>query len=203
MDKKRPHINYKLVSLLRRSAPLRLLLRTYARFLKIRGNSREIALGFALGLFIAVTPTMGIQIPLAIFIAALFKWSKISAAVGVWLTNPLSAPFVYGLTYYIGAKILGLRTLRSLTGDIGLSTVIEALKKAPELLSAMTVGGILIGIPLAVVGYYLSYAAIEKYQNDLKVRMQQRKERGQQRRGAAKASKKTVGPSRRKNKSLP
>jgi uncharacterized protein (DUF2062 family) len=40
-------------------------------------------LGFAFGIFIGMTPTMGIQMPIAVFIAALIKWSKISAAFGV------------------------------------------------------------------------------------------------------------------------
>jgi uncharacterized protein (DUF2062 family) len=56
-----------------------LLRRAYERFVKIRGRPREIALGFALGVFIGMTPTIGIQMPIAVFFAALVKWSKISA----------------------------------------------------------------------------------------------------------------------------
>ena len=51
-----------------------------------------------------MTPTMGIQMPIAIFFAAMLKWSKISAAFGVWITNPLTSPFIYGLTYIVDAK---------------------------------------------------------------------------------------------------
>jgi uncharacterized protein (DUF2062 family) len=57
--------------------------KAYERFIKIRGHPREIALGFALGIFIGMTPTMGVQTPLAVFLAALFKWSKLSAGFGV------------------------------------------------------------------------------------------------------------------------
>ena len=64
-----------------------LLRRVYDRFVKVKGEPREIALGFGLGIFIGMTPTMGIQMPIAVFFAALFKWSKISAAFGVLITN--------------------------------------------------------------------------------------------------------------------
>jgi uncharacterized protein len=162
---------------LRGSRLRRLWLKTYIRFIKLRGEPREIALGFALGLFIATSPTMGVQMVLAIFVAALFKCSKLAAAIAVWITNPLTAPFIYGLTYVIGAKMLGLSTLRGLVGEPTLSTLLNAIKKAPELLAAMTLGGIVLGIPLAIVGYYLSYAALLKYQEGLKAKVQKQKER--------------------------
>jgi uncharacterized protein len=162
---------------LRKSRFRRLLLKTWIRFRKLRGEPREIALGFAAGLFIAVSPSMGVQMALAVFVAALFKWSKLAAAIAVWISNPLTAPFIYGLTYFIGAKMLGLHTLRGLVGEPGLSTLIRAIKKAPELLAAMTLGGIVIGIPLAIVGYYVSHAAVLKYQQGLKEKVRIQKER--------------------------
>jgi uncharacterized protein (DUF2062 family) len=82
--------------------------KVYERILKIRGEPREIALGMGLGLFVAMSPTMGFQMVIAIFLATLFKWNKIAAALGVWLTNPLTAPFIYGLTYLVGSFVIGL-----------------------------------------------------------------------------------------------
>ncbi len=70
----------------------RYLKRIYERFVKIRGDPHKIALGFSLGLFVGMSPSMGVQMPIAIFIAALLKWNKISSAAGVWITNPLTAP---------------------------------------------------------------------------------------------------------------
>ncbi|MEJ2167920.1 MAG: hypothetical protein P8X90_20540 [Desulfobacterales bacterium] len=39
----------------------------------------------------------------------------------------------------------------------------------------MTVGGAILGLPLAIIAYYLSHAAVEKYQNDLKAKLARRK----------------------------
>jgi uncharacterized protein (DUF2062 family) len=151
--------------------------RIYKRFIRIRGNPREIALGFALGVFVGMSPTMGVQTPIAVFFAALCKWSKLSAAVGVWISNPLTAPVIYGVTYITGAKLLQLEPVFRMPLSPTWSTLKAMLSKAPQALGAMTVGGVIIGLPLAVIGYYLSYAAVEKYRKDLKAKLARRKAR--------------------------
>ncbi len=153
------------------------LRRLYERFVKIRGRPREIALGFALGIFIGMTPTMGIQMPIAVFFAAIFKWSKISAVSGVWITNPFTAPFIYGSTYFVGAHLLGLKTALSLPAELTWRLVKEMLRNAPVILGALTVGGILVGLPLAVLGYYIAYMAVNKYQQRVKDKVAAQKAR--------------------------
>ena len=153
------------------------LRRVYDRFIKIRGQPREIALGFALGVFIGMSPTMGIQMPLAVFLAAMLKWSKISAVFGVWITNPITSPFIYGLTYLVGAKLLGLKAIKTLPQDMTWSIVRELLKNAPVIFGALTIGGILIGLPLAVLSYFMSYTAVNKYQQSIKAKLVAQKAR--------------------------
>jgi hypothetical protein len=150
------------------------LKRAYERFLKIRGSPREIALGFALGLFIGMTPTIGFQMPIAVFFAALFKWSKISAAVAVWITNPLTAPFIYSFSYFVGAKMLGFKIAPKLLTGLDLPTLKEA---GVKILLATTVGGVVVGIPLALLGYYLALSAVQGYQTKLRHRVAARKEK--------------------------
>ncbi|UCE54016.1 MAG: DUF2062 domain-containing protein [Desulfobacterales bacterium] len=154
-----------------------LLRRVYERFVKIRGQPREIALGFALGIFIGMTPTIGIQIPIAVFFAAIFKWSKISAAFGVWITNPLSAPFIYSITYIVGSKLLGLKAPVTLPDELAWAVIKQMVSSAPRILGALTIGGILIGLPLAILSYYLSFAAVNKYQQSIKAKVAAQKAR--------------------------
>lgn len=150
------------------------LKRAYERFVKIRGSPREIALGFALGLFIGMTPTIGFQMPIAIFLAALFKWNKISAALAVWITNPLTAPFVYSFSYFVGAKALGFKIAPKLLTGLDFSTLKEA---GAKILLATTVGGVVAGIPLSLLGYYLAFSAVHGYQTKLKQRVAAKKEK--------------------------
>lgn len=159
----------------RRSWAFSSLVKTYDRFVKIRGNPHEIALGFALGLFVGMSPTLGIQMAIAVFFAALFKWNKISAAIGVWISNPLTAPFLYSLTYFAGTKLLGTHHTINSSGNIGETSFYTLLLKAPEILWAATLGGIVLGLPVAVSGYFFANSAVSRYQEDIKRKLAERK----------------------------
>lgn len=154
-----------------------LLIKAYKRFFKIRGHPREIAFGFALGLFIGMTPTIGFQTAIAVFFATLLKWSKISAAAGVWITNPVTAPFIYSVTYLVGAKFLGIQKMESFSSEINVESLRKILNNTSELFGVLTVGGIIVGFPLAFAGYYFSYKAILKYRENIKIRIKRQKEK--------------------------
>lgn len=142
--------------------------KAYQRFVKIRGNPREIALGFALGLFVGMTPFMGFHMAIAIFFAALFKWNKIAAAAGGWISNPVTAPFVYAGTYYVGNKVLNIQNACCIPKELNLDVIVQLLKSAPEIFWILTVGGIVVGIPVAVMGYYLALSTILRYREGIR-----------------------------------
>ncbi len=167
--------------------------KAYERFLKIRGNPHEIALGFALGLFVGMAPCMGIQTIIAVFFASFFKWNKISAAVGVWISNPVSAPFLYGLTFYVGSLITGITESFRPVGIFDFSYLYQIILKARELFWTLTLGGIIVGLPVAVMGYYLSYIAVKRYQDDIKQKIAKQKERLAARKERRKIRKKQKG----------
>ena len=150
--------------------------KAYVRFLKIRGTPREISLGFALGIFVAMSPTMGFQMAIAIPIAAMLKWNKIAAAMAVWVSNPLTAPFIYGPTYFVGAKLLGMSLGLNAADAASRSTMLAFAEKAPEIFGAMTLGGVVLGLPLAVVSYFIAFYAVQKYQTDIKARIVEKKD---------------------------
>ncbi|MGD8368729.1 MAG: DUF2062 domain-containing protein [Desulfobacterales bacterium] len=150
--------------------------RGYERFLKIRGTPREIGLGFALGLFVGMSPTLGFQMAIAVFFAVLFKWNKISAAVGVWISNPVTAPVIYPVTYLLGAKVVGIEQLYPFPKTMDMSWFLEMLWSTPEIISLMTLGGVILGIPLAVAGYFFAFSAVNKYQLDIRQKLVERRE---------------------------
>jgi len=149
----------------------------YQRFLKIRGHPNEIALGLALGLFVGMTPSMGFHTAIAVFFAALFKWNKISSAIGVWVTNPLTAPVIYPVNYFIGAKLIGLPKVDFVLKANGFATIYKMMLKAPEIFWALIIGGIVLGLPLALAGYYFSYSVVQKYQDDIKQKLLKSREK--------------------------
>jgi len=171
------------------------LKKAYERFVKIRGNPREIALGFALGLFVGMSPTLGLQMAIAVFFAALFKLNKVSAAIGVWISNPFTAPFLYYLTYVAGARLLGINHAVGGATEISGTTFLDLLFETPEILWAATLGGIILGLPVAVSGYFFAFSAISKYQDDIKKKLAERRKKR-----AIKKKKKKKNKNKRKKK---
>jgi len=166
------------------------LQKAYERFLKIRGNPHEIALGFALGLFVGMAPCMGIQTIIAVFFASLFKWNKLSAAVGVWISNPVSAPFLYGFTFYVGSLFTGITESFRPVGVFDFSYLYQIVLKAREIFWTLTLGGRRTSQQVTGLGYYLSYIAVKRYQDDIKQKIAKQKERLSVRRKRSQAHKK-------------
>lgn len=130
--------------------------RAYERFIKIRGNPHEIGLGVGVGFFVGMSPFLGVHVILAVFLAALFKWNKIAAGIAAWITNPITAPFIYGLNWVVGAKVTGMQLTQIVPGHFGVSELMNLMKSGPEILWTLLIGGVITGLPLAVVGYFLA-----------------------------------------------
>jgi uncharacterized protein (DUF2062 family) len=170
------------------------LYKAYKRFLKIRGKPREIALGFALGLFVGMTPFFGLHTIIAVPLAALFKWNKISAAISVWFTNAATAPIIYSITYLIGARILGIQKGFNWADINSFSTVYQLILKTPEIVWAMIVGGVILGLPLSILGYYVIFLVMKRYQENIKLKLEISKQKLAQRRKRQKIKKGTQPP---------
>jgi len=138
------------------------------QFLNLRGDPREIALGCALGIFIGLTPLLGFHMLLAVFFASLFRWNKLSAAMAVWISNPLTGPFVYSVTYFVGKWCMILVRGPVHHPKVHMDSLIDLVTKAPGVLAAMGVGGVIVGVPAAIAAYYLSYVAIVEYRSKVK-----------------------------------
>lgn len=126
------------------------------RFIRLRGLPEEIAKGVALGIFIGMTPTMGLQMPIALVFAYLLKENRLAAVLGVWITNPATAPFIYGLEYEVGRRLLGMDYV-GFPQDLTLESV---MKTGWEVVAPLWLGGILGGIILAPLSYWLTLRLI-------------------------------------------
>lgn len=130
------------------------------RLARLRSEPDAIGRGLALGLFIGFTPTFGVQIILALLFAFLFRQNKIATFVGVWVTNPLTAPFIYGLEYSIGRLLLGMPPLAACHPGLHLSWSLGADIVVPLLL-----GSVVLGVPAAIIGYALAVRLVPSLQH--------------------------------------
>jgi len=145
--------------------------RVYNRFIRLKGSPRQIALGFALGLFVGMSPFFGLHILIGVVLASLFGWSKIAAAIGVNITNVATAPFIYPITYWVGAKFIGFARHVRWPTELTFSQFILLLKQSPVIILDLCVGGIILGIPITIIGYYMAFNAITVYRERIRKRM--------------------------------
>ncbi|MBW1899736.1 MAG: DUF2062 domain-containing protein, partial [Deltaproteobacteria bacterium] len=73
------------------------------------------------------------------------------------------------------------------------SYLYQIILKAREIFWTLTLGGIIAGLPVAVMGYYLSYIAVKRYQDDIKQKIAKQKERLAARKERRKTRKKQKG----------
>ena len=82
----------------------------------------ELCKGFALGLFIGCTPTMGVQIALAGAAAFFLRVNVPIALLATLISNPVTAPILYPLEYKLGVWLVGIPegpTVEGVSGAFG------------------------------------------------------------------------------------
>jgi hypothetical protein len=145
------------------------------RILHVDDTPQRIARGIAVGLWVAVTPLMGVQMALALAGAILFRANKALAIMCVWLSNPLTTVPIYGPCYLVGRFLL-----RRIHPDVQVSQVGEQLsrifsfstmvtsfhsaaywKEVAEVFSKIglevSIGCFILGTLYAIIGYFATY----------------------------------------------
>ncbi len=122
------------------------------RFVRMRGLPEEIAKGMALGIFVGMTPTFGFQMAIAIFFAYLLRKNRLAAVIGVWVTNPVTAPVIYTIEYEIGRILLDVERV-SLPTDF---TWEAYAGLGWDIMYPLWVGGLLTGVVLGALAYFIT-----------------------------------------------
>jgi uncharacterized protein (DUF2062 family) len=135
--------------------------------LSLKDTAHSIALGTAIGLFVAWTPTVGIHMILVVGLTLLFRANKIAGLIAVYISNPITVVPMYWLDYRLGARVLH----QSLTYD-ELQAILhyqgwEGLKAAfwklcVEFAGPMWLGGLVLALVHAIPGYYLTRWGVER-----------------------------------------
>lgn len=132
----------------------------YTRFRKLKGDPQKIALGMAIGVFIAFTPTIPFHMILALMLAHLFGVSRVAALMGVWVSNPITVPPMYFLSFVLGKKLLYPDQNFSLPPTLDLR---ELLKLGWEINLSLQLGGLIMAVPSGIVAYFFTLWAIKRY----------------------------------------
>lgn len=136
----------------------------YLRFIRLRGEPDELALGMAFGIFAGMMPIMPFQIAAAVTLAIFFKGSKIVAVIGTWVSNPINWYFIYYCNYKLGTTILRIpeqkETFSNImvamqSGEDPMVIVGKILGAGGVGLASFLVGGLIMGIAAAVPSYFI------------------------------------------------
>ncbi|MDR1611235.1 MAG: DUF2062 domain-containing protein [Planctomycetota bacterium] len=99
---------------------MRFLLRRLLRALgRATGTSHQIALGMAIGFFVAWLPIIGLQMLVSIVICQIAHANKIVPIFPVWLTNPVTMVPIYSFNYWVGWLIVGGPPLSDIARVLG------------------------------------------------------------------------------------
>jgi len=129
----------------------------YLKLLRLKDNPHKIALGLAVGVLIGFLPTWPLQTVLAVGLAMALRGSKLTAAAGVWISPAPALPAFYYADFVVGRWLLGWH-VKFKPLDYSIFTL---LGEAQRTLKVMCVGGLLMGLPAAVLTYLITYQIID------------------------------------------
>ena len=123
----------------------------------------------AVGIFVGMTPTLGVQMIIAAFVATLLGASRVPAVLMVYISNPLTAVPLYSLCYNVGAAVLefwfkvntpgwgAARADFALLADRGLfGILLGVIRMSWRLALPLWTGSVVLGITGALITYPLA-----------------------------------------------
>ncbi len=134
------------------------------RVLRLSGSPHAIALGVGAGVFASFTPFIGFHFILAGLIAWLIGGNLLASALGTFVGNPLTFPFIWASTYGIGNWILGVNAHAALEIDLEPGLLEGSFVTLLPIMKPMFVSGIPLGIFVALMFYFPVRAGIDIYQ---------------------------------------
>jgi len=148
----------------------------FIHLLHLDDSAHRIALGVAIGAFVAMTPTWGVQMLMVVGLAWLLRANKVAGLPIVWLTNPVTNVPVYSFCYVVGHALVdgpGLAEIKHAllpNSDPGLGLWLRTVETARQwgLLmwrgaAPLWVGCVVVGLAAGAVCYMGMYYSITFY----------------------------------------
>ena len=182
---------------------------------RLNDTPTNIAFGFAIGALVSFSPLFGLHFVIAALIAKLFRVNIIASLFGTAVGNPITFPFIAAGSMSLGSFLLGrTKEVAQTDGDgviaafkaIGLllydgarsalgiaepgtvswSTAADRLAEfGDSVMLPYGIGGLICGLPVAILSFYLVRPAIAAYQ---KRRIEKLEKKRLERAGKARAA---------------
>lgn len=140
---------------------LRTLRYYYLRLLRLEGSPKVIARGLACGVFAGCFPWFGVQTLIGVLLAIIFRGNKLAAALGTWISNPLTYAPIFLFNFKIGQLIQG-NYLYDLSEFDFKSDWSQILELGETVLITLFIGSFCVGLVASIFTYFLSLNLIEQ-----------------------------------------
>jgi uncharacterized protein (DUF2062 family) len=130
--------------------------------IKLNDPPRKLSLAFALGVFVAFTPTIGLHLISCLALAWVFRLSKLVIITASFINNPWTIVPLYGSCIWLGMKITGdnAEVPPIAWKELNISNAYHILK---PYLCAYVTGTLIVGAAAAVISYFLFHWAVVRY----------------------------------------
>ncbi len=143
---------------------------------KVKDTPHRIALAFAIGVLMGISPLIGLHYIGAFLLAWIFRLNKLVAFIGASVNNPWTVVPISSFSVWVGAKLIGLKqvlpdidwggiTLTGITKNFtDMNNFIYMIEKLTPLLVAFCVGSLVICIIAAIASYFIIHKLASRYQ---------------------------------------
>jgi uncharacterized protein len=129
----------------------------FEEVIKLKTSPHSIALGFAIGTFVAIFPTPGFSVWLGLLIVLIYeKINKLSLFGAIAFWNPLFITPVFAWGYKIGDYILRTKPL--------IEYPIVLIDRIYYITLRLVIGNTILGIIIAVISYFIVRKIAVEYQ---------------------------------------
>lgn len=142
---------------------------------KVKDTPHRIALAFAVGVFMGISPLLGLHYIGAFILAWFFRLNKLVAMVGVSVNNPWTIVPISTFCVWFGAKLVGIKqilpeidwhnvTLMNIMSKLSdVDNFIYIIKELMPLIISFFVGSFVICTVTAVISYFIIQILIVRY----------------------------------------
>jgi len=145
------------------------------RIVRISGSPHTIALGLAIGVCASFTPFFGFHIILAILVAWGFSANIAAAAIGTAFSNPLTMPFIFGMTYALGRLLWNAGDVSEPVSFIEFFHMLEMYNFADirQTFFQVLFGSLVLGSVFGLMTYFIALSATCRFRRtrSLKLKM--------------------------------
>ncbi len=127
--------------------------------LNVKDSPLKTSLSFGIGVFIGISPLLGLHTILGVIVSILFKLNKFITLIGVYVNNPWTIVPIYTFATWVGLKITG----RSFFFNIKWNKIkfYLFLNELKELLWPFIIGSTLVGLVSGIAGFIVIFYAFK------------------------------------------